>query len=339
MSFSRPEFLLLLLLAIPEILTAKLRTRGLRRSFELVSGPRRRKRNGLVFAISSWYALAFSILCLASLALAMAGPSWGRKRSAAERSGIELAVVLDVSRSMLAEDCSPTRLDEAKAMIRSLVAAAAERRDSPSSDGASFAMSLVAAKGGALLLVPMTEDDEAFDSALEYADSEVMTSAGTELEAAIDAALASFTERGSGSRLMVLFTDGGELSGSARRAAARLREENLRLIAVGMGGADPLPLAGRDGLPILDRAGRPVLSALEEPALRAIAAAAEGRYLRGSDSGTAAALLSELSSASSAGTKLEYGSVDRTAFFALAAFICLLLALLTETIAQKGGAP
>jgi Mg-chelatase subunit ChlD len=337
MSFARPELLWLALLAVPELLLCARRMPAFRSSLEALAGPRGRAGAGASYAALSIASALAAALFAASAALALAGPSWGARGSAAERRGLEAAVVLDVSRSMEARDMEgfgpgpETRLEAAKDMVGSLLRSPSDPRYGLG--GSAF--SLIAAKGASVLLVPMTEDLFAFEDALAYANPDSISSPGTDLESGLRAALASFSSAGAQGRIIFLFTDGGELSGSARRACEELRTRRARLVVVGMGGEKPVAVPGPEGAPLAGPKG-PVLSALDSSACKAMAALAEGRYIEASDPGgsgkVGAALVAELASGMGRGTRVEYERMDRSGLFALLALAALVAAILASLL-------
>jgi Ca-activated chloride channel homolog len=329
MTFARPELLALALLALPELALGLRRAPRFRASIEGLAGPRRRARAGRIFAAASAIGTASAALFVALAALAMAGPSWGVRGAAAERRGLEAAIVLDVSRSMEAADLAPSRLEASKALVRALL----RNLGANGPEGASF--SLVAAKGAPVLLVPMTEDSFAFEDALDYATPDATTAPGTDLEAGIRAGVASFTPSGAQGRVLFLFSDGGELAGSGRRAAEAAAAARARVVVVGVGGEEPALVPGPDGEPLSGPKG-PVRSARDASRLKALAAAASGRYLDASDAGTGAALASELAGARGRGTRVEYERVDRRGSFALAALLALAASILASLVSTRG---
>lgn len=325
MSFDRPELLWLALLAPLEILVILRRVPRLKAAFELLAGPRHRERAGALYAGASIYGAVFSLLFVVSAALALAGPAWGSRAVTAERSGLEVAVVLDVSRSMMVNEGGATRLQTAREFVRSML------RVAPS---ASY--SLVATKGQAVLLVPMTDDIDAIDSGLDYADPEAISAVGTDLEAGLDVGLASFTERSGANRLLVLISDGGEHGADSMRAAAEVRRLRARLVAVGVGGPEALPVPGPNGSPLLDARGTAVRSALEPALLKQVAARAGGRYVEAGDPGARAVMQSELTELVRGGRRTEYAVEDRSGLFAMLALAFLIARVLASIAALRG---
>jgi Ca-activated chloride channel family protein len=276
--------------------------------------------------VASIYGALASALFLLSTGLALAGPAWGSRAVSTEVSGLEVAVVLDVSRSMEVRENGATRLESARSVVREILAAAPQ---------ASF--SLVAAKGGSVLLVPMTDDLDAIDSGLDYTDPDTMSQTGTDLESGIDEALASFTDREARGHLIVLLSDGGEHGAQALRAASRAAKKKARILVIGVGGPDALPVPGPDGRPLLDSRGAAIGSALEPTLLRAIAAASGGRYLEASDPASAAGLRAELAVQGRGGRRTDYEVQDRTELFAGLAALFLALRILASMLSVAGG--
>jgi Ca-activated chloride channel homolog len=334
LSFARPELLWLALLALPELLLGLRRTPILRASVGVLAGPRRRAAAEGRFAAFSLSGTAAACLFALAAAIALAGPSWGARGAVVERRGLEAAIVLDVSRSMEIRDGgsggrgAETRLEAAKSLVGALV-------EGRGGDEGSVAFSLVAAKGGAVLLVPMTEDRFALEDALAYANPDSISVPGTDLEAGLRAALPSFSASGAQGRVVFLFSDGGELRGNFRRACEEAAALRVRLVVVGLGGPVPLPVPGPDGAPLAGEKG-PVLSALDAKALEGAAAAAGGRYVSASDAGAGAALAEELGVAAGKGMRIEYELVDRSSLFALAALAFLVASILASMLAPRG---
>jgi Ca-activated chloride channel family protein len=198
--------------------------------------------------------------------VAALGPAWGGS-GGRERRGVDVVVCLDVSRSMLARDLPPDRLACAKREIRDLAGRARGDR-----------LGLVVFAGEARMMVPLTEDMASFAQMAEQADPLAVRRGGTDLGAALDAALGLL--KGSAG-VIVLMTDGEDLSGRGLAAARKCRERGVTVHALGFGTALGSKIAVETGAGetyVKDRSGREVVSAMDAESLRRIAAAAGGRF-------------------------------------------------------------
>ncbi|MEI6876749.1 MAG: VWA domain-containing protein [Spirochaetota bacterium] len=328
MSLDHPAFLWLLLL-LPLDLAISLRRLGpLAASFRGLAPPADRDR--IAGARRRWAipAMAASGIFIIAASLALAGPSWGGRVERVERSGLEIALVLDVSRSMEARDAPVSRLAAAKSLARFLI-----------SGGLGDAFSLVVAKGEGLLLVPMTEDFDAVDTALDYADPSVMSRAGTDLGSGIEAALASFSPIASSGRVIVLLSDGGDQGRSALSMAVEARAKAVRILSVGFGGPEPTSIPGPDGKALVGTDGQPVRVALEDGILRALASGSKGRYFDSAQGSSLSAIREELVNEGRVGTRNLLRFRSRAALFAEFALFAVLLrfaALLFSTWFRRG---
>ncbi|HUX39007.1 MAG TPA: VWA domain-containing protein [Rectinemataceae bacterium] len=321
MTFDHPLFLWLLLLAPLDALLALRREAKLRASLLALVGPGERGGIARSRAILAPLAAISGALFIASTSLALSAPGWGRTSSLVERNGLEIALVVDVSRSMLAEDLPPqapggsgSRLSAALAFSRLAMTKA---------PGAAF--SLVATKGSGLLLVPMTDDFDALETGLDWAGPGAMSEAGTDLGSGIDRALSSFSPLAGQGKLILLLSDGGDLSGRARAAALRAREGGARIIAVGFGGTTPVTVPGEDGRPIGDGSGGLLHVAQDAGTLRAIAEATGGRYVDSSEASALPIVSEEIAREGKSGFRVQERPRDRTVVFAGLAFAALLL--------------
>ncbi|MHC4959567.1 MAG: vWA domain-containing protein, partial [Planctomycetota bacterium] len=190
-------------------------------------------------------------------------PAWGEATRQVERRGSDIIVCLDVSRSMLAADIAPSRLERAKREIRAL----AER-------GVGDRFGLVVFAGEARLLVPLTRDGASFAGIADLAGPLSVARGGTDLGAALEASLDAL--RGGG--VVLVLTDGEDHEGRGLRVARRAREKGIVIHCVGYG----TPLGGKipvEGGFLKDRAGREVVSALDPATLRRLAEAAGGGFV------------------------------------------------------------
>lgn len=275
MRFAHPE-VLWLLAAIPAlwILLAVTR-RDARRRLEAFVDPRLQTpmrvvpRPGRRIARS-----AVRLIALTLLVIAAARPQWGASEVEVEQEGVDLVVALDISRSMLAEDVKPSRLDRAKLEIGELV----ETLDGDR-------VGLVFFAGAAFPQCPLTVDYAAARLFLSQADPSMIGSQGTDLSSALFTALELFEDDGGRARLILVVTDGEDFGDDLEAATDALREKQVTLYAVGMGTPDGAPIPdvddrGRRQGFVRDADGRVVMSRLQEAALLGLVGATEGAYAR-----------------------------------------------------------
>jgi Ca-activated chloride channel homolog len=221
-------------------------------------GDRRRIRAGLILA-----ATALGIL-------ALAGPRYGFHWEEVHRRGVELVVALDCSRSMLASDISPARLDRAKRKIFDLLGRLRGDR-----------VGLVAFAGTAFLQCPLTIDYAAFHLFLNAMHPDMMPVGGTDLAAAVHVALDAFGESSEADRAIVLITDGEQTGpGDPLAAADAAAEAGVRLFCIGVGGSTGVPVPDSEGGLRKDAAGNIAITRLDEETLRRMAAKTGGTYVR-----------------------------------------------------------
>jgi Ca-activated chloride channel family protein len=214
---------------------------------------------------------ALLIVAISSLVIALARPQWGFTWEEVQQRGLDIVAAIDTSKSMLAEDISPNRLQRAKLAAQDLMQAAKTDR-----------LGLVAFAGVAFLQCPLTIDDTAFRQSLDTLDVNIMPQGGTALAEAINEALQAFGDENN-YRVLVLFTDGEDHDSGALEAAQKAAEKGLRIFTVGIGSPEGEVLRVRDNSGrtdyIKDDQGNAVKSRLNEPLLKEIAAAAKGFYL------------------------------------------------------------
>ncbi len=216
--------------------------------------------------------IGLRVAALAVLVVAIAGPRWGFHWQEVHREGIDLIVAIDTSRSMLATDVKPNRLERAKLAVLDLVQLLHGDR-----------IGLVAFAGTAFLECPLTLDYAAFSQSLRSLNVGIIPRGGTALERAIDAGMAGFEARQGQHEALILITDGEDHEGKAEEAAKRAAERGVKVYTVGIGTIEGelVPLgAGAQGF-VKDRKGQVVKSRLDEEGLKAIAVATGGAYVRG----------------------------------------------------------
>ncbi|MEX2495527.1 MAG: VWA domain-containing protein [Woeseia sp.] len=198
--------------------------------------------------------------------IALAGPSWERLEQPVFRSEQAVVIALDLSRSMDAQDLTPSRLTRARLKILELL----ERRQSGQT-------ALVVYSANAFTVTPLTTDVDTVAALVNSLATDIMPSRGSYPVAAIDKGRELLQQAGAIYGEVLLITDGGT-SPDAERAAARLRDAGYRLSVLGVGTVDGAPIPLEEGGFVTDNAGRIAIPRLEEEQLRAMAAAGGGRY-------------------------------------------------------------
>jgi len=221
-----------------------------------------------------------ALLALVCLAVAFLQPVAGDED--AEPAGPDIFVGLDVSWSMAAQDLQPSRYRSAVAEIAALAAGARGAR-----------LGLVAFAGEARLLVPLCTDIQAVAAVADRLAPGAELRGGTDLGAAIDAAVEALERAGSAAGNIVLLTDGEDFAGKGLAAAARARARGVVVHCIGYGTDIGSKIAVEDegGQSFLrDASGEEVISQLDPEVLTALAAAGGGEYGSGAEPGALGSL-------------------------------------------------
>lgn len=259
-----------------------------------------------------------------ALGLAVAGPRWGAAEISTETRALSVVIGIDISRSMLAEDAQPNRLQHALREARRLI-----------QDARGDRLALLAFAGKSYILTPLTLDDGAVSLQLDALDPDVASEGGTELAAVLrqGGEILSVANEG-GAKALVLFTDGeahDSLAG-VLTAANDLRAKGITVILVAQGGVTPVRIPLRDLNGTIteykkDATGNVVFTQRHDEILRALADAAEGVLVPADAPDQAGAIwktLAGLDRAAASGRRTQ-DAVPRAWLFALAAGLLLLI--------------
>lgn len=281
MTFTRPDLLPLVIL-VPVLLAAAIWLHGRRRRriAQAFSDPHLLARlGGDALRRFPTRRLILVTLAGAALAMAAAGPRWGVRAVEGRALSLNVVLAVDVSKSMLAADLDPNRLERARLFARRVLRELSGDR-----------FGLVAFAGRAYVLSPLTVDHSAVQLYIDALDPYMMSEGGsalaTALHQATDLVRASDT---AGDRVIVLLTDGEETAqdlDAVRVAADRTARAGVRVVAVGIGtprgatvpAADPV--TGRAAGSVRDEYGEVVTSRLDEETLRMIVGRTSGTYVR-----------------------------------------------------------
>lgn len=209
------------------------------------------------------------ILSLVFIVIALAGPLVGFRWEKIQQKGVDIMICLDCSRSMLAEDIKPDRLERAKHEIIDLLRMMKSDR-----------AGLVAFAGDAVLECPLTMDYGAFHIFLNALSPDYLPVGGTDISGAIETALNGFEKNANSDKAIILITDGGSTSGDPSAAAEKAAKQGVKIFCIGVGSLDGAPVPDKNGGFIKDKNGRIVMSKVDDTGLKKIAAIANGRYVR-----------------------------------------------------------
>jgi Ca-activated chloride channel family protein len=209
---------------------------------------------------------------MASLVLALIDVRWGKVWHDVPQKGIEVMFVLDVSRSMLAEDATPNRLERAKQQIKDTVDEMAGDR-----------VGLFVFAGDAKQQIPLTTHYDDFKQALDEVGPQNVRRGGSRLGDAIDAASHGFLTKSNAHKAMIIFTDGEDQESKPIEAAKRAHAETgVRIFTIGLGDMDKgarVPAGSDDQHDYMTYNGRQVWSKLHGDILRQVATATDGAYI------------------------------------------------------------
>jgi Ca-activated chloride channel family protein len=270
-------------------------------------------------------------LAVLLLLVALTRPQWGQAPLAPDdQAPGEVVIALDLSRSMLVTDVSPSRLSRARALATKLADDLPDRR-----------IGLIGYAGAAHVLAPVSEDQAILRTYLPQIAPEHMPVAGSNLDALLETALNSFSDTPQG-RVLVILTDGEAEPGPWRERLAPLRAQGVRVIAVGFGteaGATP-PGPGPGGEPMRRPDGAAVVSRFNPALLAELAAGgAEGGQaldLAGAADLSALVRTASATAPEAAGTDARRTQrlADQFVWFAAAALILLAWSAATEVPAH-----
>lgn len=222
--------------------------------------------------------LKIFVLCLAiaCLSFALVNPKVGTKIETVKREGVDIVFALDVSKSMLAEDITPNRIDKSKQLITQIINNLAGDR-----------IGIIGYAGSAFPQVPITTDFSAAKLFLAGMNTDMVSSQGTAITDAIELAQTFYDDEGQKNRVLILVSDGEDHGGNIPKIAEEASEKGIRIFTIGVGTVNggPIPIKRNGVLQyyLRDKNNEQVISRLGEETLKEIAKITGGEYLDGSD--------------------------------------------------------
>ncbi len=217
---------------------------------------------------------ALLVVAFVSIVIALTEPKWNPQPQEVRRRGRDVVILLDTSRSMLAEDIKPSRLERSKIAISDLLEVLRGDR-----------IAIITFAGNATVKCPLTQDYAFVRMALADISTESSSRGGTMIGDAVRKATEEVFEKQSRQyKDLILITDGEDHDSFPVQAAEKAGEEGVRIIAVGLGDdatGSRIPITGPDGqTTFLKYQGQEVWSKLDSDTLRRVAyATTGGKYL------------------------------------------------------------
>lgn len=211
------------------------------------------------------------LFALGALIFALAGPRWGSQYQEVSRKGVDIMMLVDVSRSMLVEDVKPNRLERASREIIDFLKVVEGDR-----------VGLAAFAGTAFVQCPLTLDYAALEMFLSALEPSIIPVPGTDLGTAIETGLSAFDDRTETDKVMLLITDGEDNENRGLEAARKAANQDIKIFVFGIGdpSGGPIPAGKDQGGFKKDKSGNLVLSKLDEKNLQDIAMETGGGYVR-----------------------------------------------------------
>ncbi|WP_347373561.1 VWA domain-containing protein [Aequorivita sp. Q41] len=222
--------------------------------------------------------LKIFVLCLAiaCLSFALVNPKIGTKLETVKREGVDIVFALDVSKSMLAEDIAPNRLEKSKQLITQIINSLAGDR-----------IGIIGYAGSAFPQVPITTDFSSAKLFLSGMNTDMVSSQGTAITQAIDMAQTFYDDEGQTNRVLFIISDGEDHEGNVSSIAEEAADNGVRIFTIGVGTVNggPIPIKENGVLQYYkrDQNNEQVITRLGEETLKEIAQTANGAYINGAN--------------------------------------------------------
>ena len=320
MRFALPHMLWLLLL-VPIIAAYLIWTIGKRRDLlrRFATSKALSRLQLVATGTMTWVRTGLFLLGVTALIVALARPQWGFHERRIVSRGVDMMIAIDTSESMMARDFQPDRISRAKDLLKNLIWEAQGAR-----------VGVIAFSGAAAIMCPLTLDYNMASTALKAVDINTVSARGTNIAAAIDAALGSFEISGGNDRILILLTDGEQTEQleTLDKAVNKAAENGMRIFGIGIGTSKGATIPTLRGAKV-DSAGNVITTKIDFSKLEEISQKTKGVAIRAEKMG--AGEIAEISAqlAKFKGQKQLDKSVriyhERYSWFLAFALVCFIL--------------
>ena len=222
-------------------------------------------------AVLKLVVLAMAVVCFC---IALVNPKVGTKLETVTREGVDIVFAIDVSKSMLAEDVAPNRLEKAQQLTAQII-----------NNLVSDRVGIIAYAGKAVPQLPITTDYAAAKMFLQNMNTDMLSSQGTAIDEAIQLSRTYFNDAEQTNRVLVIISDGEDHKDLNLDIAKEAAKEGIKIFTIGVGSekGGPIPLK-RNGVVMRykkNQKGETVITKLNPNTLTAIAEEADGLFIQG----------------------------------------------------------
>jgi len=214
------------------------------------------------------------LLGITFLIISLTNPKMGTKLKTVKREGVDVVFALDVSKSMLAEDIAPNRLEKAKQIISKIINKLGSDR-----------VGIIIYAGNSYPLLPITTDHAAASMFLQNANPDMVSSQGTDINGALELAKTYYNNDEQTNRFLIIISDGEDHQEETKQVAQNLANEGVKIYTVGVGtergGPIPIRVNGAVNSYKKDNKGETAITKRKPEVLQGIADAANGKYIDG----------------------------------------------------------
>ncbi len=222
----------------------------------------------------SWLKIIVISLSLSFLILALVNPKMGTQLKTVKRQGVDIVFALDVSKSMMAEDIAPNRLEKSKRIITKII-------DKLGSDR----VGIIIYAGNAYPLLPITTDHASAKMFLQNAHPDMVSSQGTAINEALKLAKTYFDDDSQTNRFLFIISDGEDHEENSSKIAKEILNEGIKTYTIGVGTNKGAPIPIKRNEKFIgykkDNKDEVVITKLDVKTLKDIAKKGKGTYIYG----------------------------------------------------------
>ena len=223
--------------------------------------------------------LGVLLLALACIIIALVNPKMGTKMETVKRQGIDIVFAIDISKSMLAEDVAPNRLEKTKQLVSQIINQLGSDR-----------IGIIAYSGSAFPVLPITTDYGVAKMFLQSMNPGIVSSQGTSIDEAINLASTFVDKKDKTNKLLIIISDGEDHSDNAENAAEEAKKLGIKIITIGVGTekGGPIPLKKNGVVESFqrDQNDEVVITKRNAEVLTKIAKSTKGGYVDGNSTKT-----------------------------------------------------